>query len=380
MSYLDTIRESLDSKIGDAEEFLSRDGFDPADPAYVALNGEIETLKRSYEQAVEVHNTRQAAVRLGDSIARAETRERAKADNPQVPLSIGEQFIRSDVFQQYPGRGSSSRVVIDAEPMRTRALPMSTSGWAVAYTQPAPRDITPPKAATPLLDLLSPIPWDAEVIPYVVWEKIAGGAATVPEGTLKPSAEWKPTATSEQMETIAVTTEATRQLLNSPNAVRAKIDGFLTDEILRVAEEKAAAAIAAATLPTATGATLLQAIRKGMAAIQVQRFAPVAVLLNPDDYAELDIDVFSSTLNGPTVGQRFWGLTPVPSAAQPAGTAVVGDFRVAVERYVNRSVEVFITDSHADNFTKNIFTLLAETRELSVVVRPNALVEVSATP
>ena len=51
-----------------------------------------------------------------------------------------------------------------------------------------------------------------------------------------------------------------------------------------------------------------------------------------------------------------------------------------MERYVRSTIDVFITDSHADNFTKNIFTILAEGRELAAVIRPAALVECTKTP
>jgi hypothetical protein len=77
------------------------------------------------------------------------------------------------------------------------------------------------------------------------------------------------------------------------------------------------------------------------------------------------------------IGQRFWGLTPIPHIAQTAGTATVGDFTVGVERYVRSGVNLYITDSHASTFIANVFTLLAESRELTVVTRPAALCEAS---
>jgi hypothetical protein len=177
-----------------------------------------------------------------------------------------------------------------------------------------------------------------------------------------------------------VYTDATRQLLETSAAVKSKIDGFLVNDIRQKAEALAAAALVAATVPTLAGATLLAAIRTGMATVQAAGYTPTAVLLNPADWATLDVDVFTRTLNGPTVGQSFWGLRPVPSAAQPAGTATVGDFSSAMERYVRNSIDVFMTDSNLGNFTLNIFTILAETRELTAVVRPNALVECTKTP
>ena len=105
---------------------------------------------------------------------------------------------------------------------------------------------------------------------------------------------------------------------------------------------------------------------------------PTAVLLNPADYAALDIAVFNANATGPTVGQTFWGLDVISSSAKAAGGAIVGDFRSAIHHYYRSAISLYITDSHADTFLSNVFTLLAERRSKTVVVRPQALVETKA--
>ena len=90
-------------------------------------------------------------------------------------------------------------------------------------------------------------------IEYVAWAKKAGSAATVAEKAAKPSVEFGPTVTPATLEMIAVYTQLTRQMIEDCTAVRSLIDGELRREIAREEEEHAAAALAAATLPTATG-------------------------------------------------------------------------------------------------------------------------------
>jgi len=102
---------------------------------------------------------------------------------------------------------------------------------------------------------------------------------------------------------------------------------------------------------------------------------PSAVILNPADWAELDIEVFTNNHSGPVVGQRFWGLTPIAANSQPVGTATVGDMSAGVQRYARTGVNLYITDSHAETFLSNVFTLLAEARARTIVTRPQALVE-----
>jgi HK97 family phage major capsid protein len=300
-----------------------------------------------------------------NSLAAVQTREA----QPDVPQSWGEMFTRSDQFGDYRGRGTSGRVNIE-----TRALPMSlsTSAPSISKQKIVLENVEGP---APLLGLIPVVTVSSNGFDVVVWSKSAGGAAVVPEGTAKPPAEWAPVSNPITLDTVAVHTQMTRQLIEDEPAVRSKIDTELQREVLRALEASAAAQLVAATLPTVAGATLLESIRMGVGTVQAAGFSPSAVLLNPADWATLDITVMGSTLIGPSVGSQFWGLRPVASVAQPAGTATVGDFSAGVERYSRSGVSLYITDSHASTFLSNVFTLLAETRSKTVVTRPAALCE-----
>ena len=72
-------------------------------------------------------------------------------------------------------------------------------------------------------------------------------------------------------------------------------------------------AAAAATIPDVTDADLLAAIRVGIGTVQAAGYAPNAVLLNPADWADLDIAVMGATLARPDGRQTFWGLRPIPA-------------------------------------------------------------------
>jgi HK97 family phage major capsid protein len=161
-------------------------------------------------------------------------------------------------------------------------------------------------------------------------------------------------------------------------AVRSMIDNELRREVGREEEEQAVAALGAATLPTANGDDLISAIRVGIGTVQSAGYSPNAVMINPADYADLDLAVMGATLLGPQVRTNFWGLTPIPASSQTAGTATVGDFRTGVQHFYRNQIQLFVSDSHGDTFLSNVFTLLAEKRSKTIVVKPQALVEVSA--
>lgn len=305
------------------------------------------------------------------TLTRVQEREQRPTSEPE---SWGDMFVRSDQFKDYRGRGTSSRVKL----FETRALPSTLTSMAPAISR-TKRMVEDAEFPAPLLDLIPTISVGSNGFDVVRWAKVAGGAAIVPEGTVKPSAEYAPNTTPITLDTIAVYTQLTRQLIEDEPAIRSKIDTELQREVARKLESESAAALAGATLPAVTGATLLEAIRVGIGTVQAEGYRPNAVLLNPADWATLDITVLGMTLLGPSVGSQFWGLRPVASNAQPAGTATVGDFSAGVERYSRSGISLYITDSHADTFTSNVFTILAETRSKTVVVHPDAFAEATKT-
>lgn len=384
---LDKIRTERDQVRAAALKMVESDDFNPEDETYKDLETRAAALDTRASKLVglleEQASTDSVFNRIDAAAQRQE--ERAKVEETQsrdAGRSWGELFVRSSAFEGYHGRGNSERFELNLEEVETRALPTGLAELVAAgLTMPKfAVDTTAPVAPTPLLDNIPSFRVDTNAVEFVKWAKSAGGAAVVAEKADKPSAEYAPTVTSDTLDNIAVWTQITRQMAEDQRTVMDKINNELRRDVLREEEAQAAAALAAATLDTATGATLLGAIRVGMAEVQANGYAPNAVLLNPADYAELDLDVMGNTLGGPQVGRGFWGLTPIPSSAQTAGTAVVGDFRSGIERYIRSEVSLYITDSHASTFIANVLTILAERRSLTAVVRPQALVEASVTP
>ncbi|WP_028654877.1 phage major capsid family protein [Nocardioides sp. J54] len=383
---LDKIRTERDQVRAAALKMVESDDFNPEDETYKELEARAAALDTRAAKLVELLEGQAATDatfgRIDEAAKKQE--ERSKVTEPEERgRSWGELFVRSDAFKGYNLHGRSDRFELNLDEVEARALPTGLSDLVSAGLS-MPKftvDTTAPVAPTPLLDAISSFRVETNAVEFVKWAKVAGGAAVVAEKGNKPSAEFAPTVTSDTLDNIAVWTQVTRQMAEDQRTVMDKINNELRRDVLREEEAQAAAALAAATLPTATAATLLGAIRTGLATVQSAGYQPNAVLLNPADWAELDIDVMGATLYGPQVAQRFWGLTPIPAASQPAGTATVGDFRAGVERYVRTEVSLYVTDSHASTFIANVLTILAERRSLTAVVRPQALVEASvATP
>jgi hypothetical protein len=379
---LDRLREERDEARSAAVALAESDNFNPEDETYVSLKTRAEKLDARVSELADLFEARKTSDALDGKLSKVAKRTEGRSPvTTEARQSFGELFTRSEAFQEYAGSPRGRMPAVDAE-MQTRALPTSLGDLTAAGLTPDAFRVntTAPQQPTPLLDNISRIQVSSNAVEYVSWSKVAGGAAVVAEGAAKPSAEFAPEVVADSLDNIAVYTQLTRQLIEDESAVRSLIDEELIRDVRRKEEAQVAAALTAAALPTHVeplGGDLLAGIRAGIGVVQSAGYTPNALLLNPADWADLDNVVMSSTLNGPTIRQNFWGLVPIPSTAQAEGTAVVGDFRAGVSQFFRSNVSLYISDSHADTFLLNVFTLLAERRSLAAVVRPQSLVEVS---
>lgn len=364
---IDSLVRERDQIIERVDALVGADDFDAADSEYVALRDRAAGLQTRIDSLRE-WVARKAAVADLDRGARAAAPSDPLGE-PQ-PTSWGDVFVRSAEYADYPMRGRSARVQI-----ADRALPMTLAGMS-----PAPRPqitLDDPGAPTPLLEALPAIPVAQSGLDIVRYAKTAGGAAVVPEGTAKPSAEWAATVTPITLDTVAVFTQATRQLLEDAGALRAMIDRELRREVLLKQDQLAAAAIhGETTIPQVGASSLLAAIYMARSAVVQSGYRPTHLLIHPDDLAEQRIASWS--LQQPV--DITAGLTVVEDARATLGEVIVGDLRAGVQRYQRTGVQIYITDSHADTFLSNVFTILAEGRERTVVGRPAALARGQVAP
>ena len=100
-------------------------------------------------------------------------------------------------------------------------------------------------------------------------------------------------------------------------------------------------------------------------------------MLNPEDHAEIDLALTQVT-GVPGIGQSFWGIPVVSSSRVAVGNAYVGDWFTGIEHYRrDRRVALRSATATPTRSSANIYTLLAEARGVTVVVRPDALQHVT---
>lgn len=125
---------------------------------------------------------------------------------------------------------------------------------------------------------------------------------------------------------------------------------------------------AAAIAAISTTFPKLVLIRKIMADLVLAGYPADAIVMNPADWATIEIGLFT-TAAGQTLynvnssGQAFlFGLPVIQAIGMAADTFQVGRFSEAYMVYNREGVVVEMSDSDSDNFTKNLITLRAERR------------------
>lgn len=288
--------------------------------------------------------------------------------------SWGEMFTNSDAFRRYDGTGSSGRVEVPGI-FQQRAAIDSTFLTVPPYQfSPALWQMT-----TPLLDACGREPVSTGNVEWISWPASFPLAGEVAEGTAKPEADIAPAENAAALKTYAHWKGITRQALEDIPRIQAIIENALRGGILRKLEDSAAGVLTGNTdIGTTNDADLMTGIRIALGVVQSNGYAKAnAILLNPADFAALDVAVMGATVAGPQLNQTFWGLSAIAAGAIPQGTAYVGDFKTGLTLFERGAASVYMTDSHSDYFVRNILVVLAETRALPVVTEPQALQKVT---
>ncbi|HKE67390.1 MAG TPA: phage major capsid protein [Micromonosporaceae bacterium] len=366
-------RTSLSETMTHTADTAATENRDLTEAEQTAMAG-LQARCAEIDGQLETFNGQAESMRAFAALTSRLEQRRAEQPSPSSPASIestsfGQAFVESDAFRAYDGHGQSQRFELDGY-LETRA-PITTTSLMI------PHVLLPPieqQFRSTLLDVVNRVTVSSGV---VEWMEIGPDpeAAVVPEGTAKPEAAVTLTPKSAALDTIAHWLQITRQALEDASYIRSLLEGKLRRGLLLKTENDLAAAIVAAATQSASGADMLSAIRVGVGMVEDAGYSPNAVLLNPADFAALDIAVMGVTVAGPVTGANYWGMRPVSSSKVPAGSAFVGDFQSGVSLFDRGNTSVFLTDSHASLFISNILVILAEARVKSVVDEPLAIAE-----
>ncbi len=132
----------------------------------------------------------------------------------------------------------------------------------------------------------------------------------------------------------------------------------------------------------AAGDKIADTLRKAITDIHLAfYFRDVAMVLSPTDLENLELekDTQGRYLNTfDPVTQKLWRTPVAESPALPAGTGLVGCFKLAATLWDRKEAEIRVSEHTNDDFIKNAVRILAEKREAFGIVRADAVEKVLA--
>ncbi|MBY0474210.1 MAG: phage major capsid protein [Nitrosomonas sp.] len=263
-----------------------------------------------------------------------------------------------------------------------------------------------PGAYAPLTleSFLQSLPTSSNAIEFTKENVFTNSAAEAAEGAAKAESALTWTLVNMPISTVAHWIKISRQLASDNAALAAYVDTRMRYGVNRKVETQLVSGDGTAPnisgildtgnftahgyADAALGSTLkkLVLIRKIIGDLQAAGDDPDGILLNPADWATIDIDLFTTaagqslrTLN--EAGQpMLFGKPVIVSVGMTADNVAVGNFAMACTVYNREGVVVEMSDSDSDNFTKNLITLRAERRLALATERPAAIRAGDLTP
>lgn len=311
--------------------------------------------------------------------------------------SMGKQFTESDGYRNFQsGNQSKTRVEVQNN--------TSTGSDATVAPDRKPGVVAGAFQPLSLESLFTSIPTTSNAIEYTRELSFTNNAAEAAENTTKAESDITFELKNMPVSTVAHWTKISKQLAADAPALAAYINLRMTYGVNRRVESQLGAGdglganlsgilntgnftahgYAAADL----GGTLdkLVLIRKMIADAHNNGHPADAILLNPTDCAQIDIDLFTSTSNVARFGVNALGqptlfnLPVFESVGMTADQVAVGAFQMAGTIHNRQGLIVELSESDGDNFTQNLITVRAERRLALTVEKPDAILAGDITP
>lgn len=335
---------------------------------------------------------------------------------PVERKSIGEQFAESDALQAYVERGQKDfNAHIDVKALEMKTL-LTTTGYppeslrAPGIVETATRD------PNSVIGLFSVITTNQNSYPYLKESTFTNNAAEAAEGAAYGEAALAFTETTESIRKIAVSIPVTDELLSDVSAIQGYIDSRLklmlqlrldgqlisgngTAPNLEGILDAGKSSVNAVAYGSYNGTLArIGAFYQAITDVRTNAFVePDAIIIHPNDWAQLVTQqnttsgtssagftevsptFMAAGMFGGPVNASLWGLPVVATTAISEGSAIVGKFGggVAAHLVMRDGIDIAVSDSHDDFFSKGKLLLRAQMRVGFPVYREAAFTKVT---
>jgi HK97 family phage major capsid protein len=244
-------------------------------------------------------------------------------------------------------------------------------------------------------DLVSKGTTTGDTIEYVRITGVTNSAAPVAEATasggssgIKPASGMAFEVIQDRVRTLAHHMTVTRRALSDVGQLRSYVDDFLRYGLEEELEDQMVGGSGSGEnftgvknvsgiLTQAFDTDRLTTSRKAINNMILNgRVTPSAWAMYPTDWMNFDLEQDNEAryyFGGPaSLGQpRLWGVPVVQTEAATSGQGILGAWRYAM-LWDREETNIMVSDSHGDNFIRNLVTILAEMRAGFGVLRAKA--------
>lgn len=341
----------------------------------------------------------------------AAERQIAEKNDPAIVTPIGGNNALQKVVQTLRGsdalkavlKGHQSQVGFDvpAQALRlsTKSAPIVSDATGGGYL--APEQYVGVASSAPALTqrLRDLIPISPATSGTVEWLKqtsakqlaapqYSSDSPAMRDGALKKQALFTMEPKVSPVITLAHFVEASRQVLDD----NAMLIDFLRDELFDGVERKLESQIIdgdgtsgeldglgnvanyTALTGMQTGDTEVDLIRRAVGQLQAAGYMPDAIVLNAADWAQIELtksleNTYVAGNPRQSLAPTLWGVRVFPSQYIGSGDFIVGAFAQAMRLWVRQEATLLVSESHSDNFVRNLVAMIAEARMCLTVTR-----------
>jgi len=360
-----------------------------------------EEIKANGTQSAETKNAIDALgvqqKEVADRLLSLEQNNSGGNGDGGAAISMGKQFTGSDAYKNFAG-GNTQKARFEVQ--------NNTVTGADATVAPDRKAgiISGPQTPMTLESFLPSLPTSSNAIEFSRELAFTSNAAEVAEAGAKPESDITFELVTMPVSTVAHWVRISKQLASDAPALAAYINSRMAYGVDRRVETQLGSGNGTAPnlsglldtgnftahgyTAASLGGTLpkLVLIRKLIADAWASGYPADAILLSPADWADIEVELLTTTANQVRVSTdemgntRLWGVPVIQSVAMTADTVLVGAFAQGATVHNRQGTVVELSESDGSNFTSNLVTVRAERRLALTVDRPAAILGGDLTP
>lgn len=358
--------------------------------------GELKTLgKVSEDTKTAIDNLGTSQREFADRLTQIEQKGLTPPE-AKAAETWGSQVTKSESYKAFVS-GTTTK-------MRLEVKNTLTGSDATVAPDRRPNIVAGAAQVLTIESLLSSLPTTSNAVEFTREASFTNNAAETAEGVQKPESSITFELINAPVATVAHWIKISRQLASDNVALAAYVNNRMRYGVDRRVETQLVVGNGTAPnlsgmmkagnftphgyLSGALGSVLpkMVLIRRAIAASWNAGYPAEAILLNPMDWADIEIELLTTPAAQARVSvdaagnTRLFGVPVVQSVGVPVDSFLVGRFSEAYTVYNREGIVVEMSESDADNFTKNLITIRAERRLVLATEVPGAVRGGDLTP